>query len=58
MSPKVSDGDDDDGEGGAGDLVPMQGCPPQTPDSGGGVAWPTFHQLISQAAHRKEPARV
>lgn len=26
--------------------------------SGGGVDWPTFHRLISQAAHRKEPARV
>ncbi|MFE3556910.1 threonine/serine dehydratase [Streptomyces sp. NPDC059193] len=26
--------------------------------SGGGVDLPTFHRLISQAAHRKEPARV
>ncbi|MEV6734232.1 MULTISPECIES: hypothetical protein [unclassified Streptomyces] len=26
--------------------------------SGGGVDLSTFHRLISQAAHRKEPARV
>lgn len=26
--------------------------------SGGGVDLPTFHRLISQSAHRKEPARV
>lgn len=39
-------------------LVPHESGMIAVMISGGGVDWPTFHRLISQSAHRKEPSHA